>query len=462
MFPLNKWRINLLIILVAFLCTTTGGQVSERAIEEKIRDVASILLRNSINLHRRQHEKHEPMTPIAVTNPQDLKHDIDAASKEGKKHHENHAAHKHGGGKHEARPKHTSEETEGFEENHFFSDFAPHGSIFFYMLTTITATLNICASSAVIYISYIDYQEIKYRNQEASRKPHLSSSIRFPFYIAILDLFLGCVTLFMVADTMYWDELPSSKTCAVIGGILYLGTFIEMTVVGTVAVVTYLQLVRKIDVYLGRWDWKVWVGCGFSCLGTAIAGVHTQGFGPDLYWCLVNEHTYSGQIFLKLFLSVHYVVLFIVLVCYLLVLHDMVFKANSEEHSKEQHGRVKRTLSIHSNHRYSATLISAVQKHRKHTENLGIALFLHVFHFTPAIVHMILQLKGYHRAWVYVVAAAFIQLGGVLNGIEVFIHRKPIHPKWKQRVEDRNFQDDSKLTVNQTFDQHDSFEANYS
>ncbi|ORX89058.1 hypothetical protein K493DRAFT_319000 [Basidiobolus meristosporus CBS 931.73] len=130
----------------------------------------------------------------------------------------------------------------------------------------------------------------------------------------------------------------------------------------------------------------------------------------------------------------------------------MIFKPNTETHLHIQPGKVKRTLSIHSSHRYSTTLINAVQKHRKHTENLGIALFLHVFHFTPAIVHMILQLKGYHRAWVYVVAAAFLQLGGVLNGVEVFIHRKPVHPKWKIQVDERNFEDDSKLAVNEAFD----------
>ncbi|KAK9765527.1 hypothetical protein K7432_006089 [Basidiobolus ranarum] len=253
---------------------------------------------------------------------------------------------------------------------------------------------------------------------------------------------------------MYWDELPSKKTCAVIGGIIYLGTFIEMTVVGTVAVVTYLQLVRKIDVYLGRWDWKVWVGCGLSCLGTAIAGVYTRSFGPDMYWCLVDEHTYSGRVFLKLFLGVHYSVLFIVLVCYLLVLHDMTFKPTTGTQPEEQSSdRVKRTLSIHSNHRYSTTIMNAVQKHRKHTENLGIALFLHVFHFTPAIVHMILQLKGYHQAWIYVLAAGFLQLGGVLNGFEVFIHRKPIHPKWKYKVESKLVEDDGKSLVTEVLDQ---------
>ncbi|ORX65273.1 hypothetical protein K493DRAFT_367702 [Basidiobolus meristosporus CBS 931.73] len=107
------------------------------------------------------------------------------------------------------------------EGNHHFSDFAPHRSIFFYLFTTITATLNICCSAAVIYTSYTDYQEIKYQNAHLCKKPHLSSSIRFPFYITMLDLFLGFVTLFMVSDTMYFDKLPSSKVCAVIGGIIW-------------------------------------------------------------------------------------------------------------------------------------------------------------------------------------------------------------------------------------------------
>ncbi|ORX89362.1 hypothetical protein K493DRAFT_318750 [Basidiobolus meristosporus CBS 931.73] len=323
---------------------------------------------------------------------------------------------------------------EAEDENHYFSDFAPHGSIFFYMLTTITATLNICCSSAVIYTSYMDYQEIKYKNAHLRKKPHLSSSIRFPFYIAMLDLFLGIVTLFMVSDTMYFDELPSKRVCAVIGGIIYLGIIIEMTVVGTVAVVTYFQLALKINVYLGRWDWKVWVGCILSCLAIAVSGIITKGFGPDLYWCLVNEHTDSGKVFLKLFLGIHYAVLFIVLVCYLGVLYNMVYRPHAHHSStrSEESGSIKRTITTTGVHR-SNSMQEAVQHHQKHTEHLGMALFLHVFHFTPAIVHMILQLKNYHRAWVYVLAASFIQLGGVLNGFEVFMHRKKPHPRYRYR-----------------------------
>ncbi|KAK9766066.1 hypothetical protein K7432_005113 [Basidiobolus ranarum] len=325
-----------------------------------------------------------------------------------------------------ADAEHGAEAEEG---NHRFSDFAPHGSIFFYLLTTITATLNICCSSAVIYTSYTDYQELKYKNIHMRKKPHLSSSIRFPFYIAMLDLFLGLVTLFMVSDTMYFDELPSTNVCAFIGGIMYLGILVEMTVVGTVAVVTYLQLALKINIYLGRWDWKVWVACVLSCLIIAIIGIVTKGFGPDMYWCLVNEHTEAGHVFLKLFLGIHYAVLFIVLVCYLGVLFNMVYRPTSHHGHNEtqEHGKIKRTITV--GVQRTLTMRQAVHHHQKHTEHLGMALFLHVFHFTPAIIHMILQLKNYHRAWVYVLAAAFIQLGGVLNGFEVFMHRKRPHAR---------------------------------
>ncbi|ORX89057.1 hypothetical protein K493DRAFT_72019 [Basidiobolus meristosporus CBS 931.73] len=302
MLPLHRGWAIWMVLGVLLFCNIVSSQPPNTS-KGKAPRVHSDTSRT---IRRRQHD---PISPI-VSHTQDPNHHNGLPTTEQNKPHVTHGSESHGHGevknhghgeannqghgeakshehvegKHHARPKQHREDSDELEENHFFSDFAPHGSIFFYMFTTITATLNICASSAVIYISYVDYQEIKYRNREKTKKPHLSSSIRFPFYIAILDLFLGCITLFMVADTMYWDELPSSRTCAIVGGIIYLGTFIEMTVVGTVAIVTYLQLVRKVDVYLGKWDWKVWVGCGLSCLGTAIAGIHTRGFGPDLYW----------------------------------------------------------------------------------------------------------------------------------------------------------------------------------
>ncbi|KAK9759718.1 hypothetical protein K7432_016998 [Basidiobolus ranarum] len=152
-----------------------------------------------------------------------------------------------------------------------------------------------------------------------------------------------------------------------------------------------------------------------------------------MYWCLVNEHTDSGHVFLKLFLGIHYAVLFIVLVCYLGVLHKMIYHPEADHNSnKSEHpGNVKRTIT--SGVQRTLTVRQSVNHHQKHTEHLGMALFLHVFHFTPAIIHMILQLKNYHRAWVYVLAAAFIQLGGVLNGFEVFMHRKKPHPRYRYR-----------------------------
>ncbi|RKP15419.1 hypothetical protein BJ684DRAFT_14327 [Piptocephalis cylindrospora] len=148
----------------------------------------------------------------------------------------------------------------------------------------------------------------------------------------------------------------------------------------------------------GRFDWKVFCVCAISpwILSGVLEGF--DAFGPDEYWCFVNGETTSGKIALVATTGLHYVALVVVLLTHIPIIHASQRQGIAVVALDKEKDEL-RTLRLHHDHPDAETTASH--------------LLIHCLHYTPGTIHFVSQIAGYERAWVYIIAVIFAQLGAV-------------------------------------------------
>lgn len=133
---------------------------------------------------------------------------------------------------------------------------------------------------------------------------------RLPIYLSILDL---CFAAWHSSDHLYLvihQQVPSA--CIAMGILLQLFMGSQMTMIGWIAVTTYLRVCREFDIKYGAYDWRLVVLVfGLAAIPVIVAG-SIGAFGPDKYWCLYDRDKDSGK---ALYLTMCVLVVVIYLVC---------------------------------------------------------------------------------------------------------------------------------------------------
>ncbi|RUP45118.1 hypothetical protein BC936DRAFT_148588 [Jimgerdemannia flammicorona] len=194
----------------------------------------------------------------------------------------------------------------------YASIHSPLGSGVIYVSGIIASFANIISAAFIFWRSYAT----KYQN--ANQK--LTPSQRFPFYMAVLDCLTALCTMANLFYPFMKDHLLPHAGCVTIGFVTALFFSVNMTLVGSIAVITWLKVCRQYNFVLGHLDWKLWT---ISTVLPLIIGVITlvlNGYGEDTYWCFATNYSPGGKLEFVFTVAFNYITLGITSFCYLSVI----------------------------------------------------------------------------------------------------------------------------------------------
>lgn len=148
----------------------------------------------------------------------------------------------------------------------------PTGSAIFYVAGIITSFANMMGSFIVIYST------IKYKSET------LTPSKRFPLYMAIMDFGTSIVTLPNLFFPMQKDYLMIGNWCTSFGFITSLFIVMNMMLMASLALITYLRICKRYVMNLGKNDWILFSLILFPTLTISFATWYLNGFGHDTFW----------------------------------------------------------------------------------------------------------------------------------------------------------------------------------
>jgi hypothetical protein len=151
----------------------------------------------------------------------------------------------------------------------------PLGSKIFYWAGIVTSSANMIGSSLMIYLTIRKNR----RNSEL-----LTPSKRFPLYMAIIDFGTSVVTLPNLLYPMEKDFLINESWCTSLGLMTSILIIMNMMLMASLALITYLRICKQHHVNLGKKDWILFVSILLPTLAISFATWSLNGFGPDTYW----------------------------------------------------------------------------------------------------------------------------------------------------------------------------------
>lgn len=151
----------------------------------------------------------------------------------------------------------------------------PTGSAIFYVAGIVTSFANMMGSFMMIYSTISK----KRRNSEV-----LTPSKRFPLYMAIMDFGTSIVTLPNLFYPMEKDYLMIENWCTSLGFITSLFIVMNMMLMASLALITYLRICKRYVMNLGKNDWILFLLILFPTLTISLVTWYLNGFGPDTFW----------------------------------------------------------------------------------------------------------------------------------------------------------------------------------
>ncbi|RIB06081.1 hypothetical protein C2G38_541813 [Gigaspora rosea] len=146
--------------------------------------------------------------------------------------------------------------------------------------------INLCACLYVLYSAFIRW-----------RASSLSLSTRIPLYFGILEVCQYIVFMPNFIYSLINNQLISGLCCKSIAYLLFLQITINMILMASIAMTTYLRIVKGKNIYLGTYDWKLFVFIFLSSIIVTIPSI--QALGPSRFWCMtmsreINELLIDG------------------------------------------------------------------------------------------------------------------------------------------------------------------------
>ncbi|CAG8636888.1 3924_t:CDS:2 [Paraglomus occultum] len=340
------------------------------------------------------------------------------------------------------------------------SSLDKRGSASIYVTGSISAFVNVIGCSAILIMTY-----------HKSEGRLLSSTQRYPTYMAVLDALTGLVCLPNLLYPMTNDRLIPSGACVAIGFVTSLLIIINMLLMAVVAVIVFHRVCKGTLITFGAWDWKLFLKLLVPSLLIGFIALGLGGFGPDVFWCFIFRAAPGSRWILISTIIIAYVVTGITTASYLLVirrihrLEPMLTTTAFADALRRQRtsstlngnqtpsGPFRRTyervsavfaptLSSRASFYFSKSLASQnglvyptsprfenndslneptfEQKKiaatvSRATRKMSYYLFVQFIQYTPVILFCMVTLIRDPPAWIYVLTITLLNLGGVLK-----------------------------------------------
>ncbi|CAG8581873.1 11719_t:CDS:2 [Paraglomus brasilianum] len=336
------------------------------------------------------------------------------------------------------------------------------GSASIYVAGSISAFVNLVGCSVILIAAY-----------HKSENRLLSSTQRYPAYMAVLDALTGLVCLANLLYPMSHDRLIPSGACVVIGFFTSLLININLLLMAVVAVIVYHRVCKGTLITFGVGDWKLFLKLLVPSLLIGFIALGFGAFGPDVFWCFISRTAPGSRWILISTIVIAYVVTGITTASYLLVIKrihrvepmltttafaDALRRqraSNIQNRNQTSDGTFRRSrtyervsavfapvLSSRMSFYFSKSLVSqdglvhptptrlenfdslnepTFEQKRiadtiaRATRKMSYYIFVQFIQYTPVIIFCLVTLVRDPPAWVYALTITLLNLGGVLK-----------------------------------------------
>ncbi|CAG8642728.1 12145_t:CDS:2 [Dentiscutata erythropus] len=151
----------------------------------------------------------------------------------------------------------------------------------------------------------------------------LSMSFRVPMYIAITVLTslipINSLSISVTQSyTLSHGETFQGIACKVVGGLSFFGVSNNMSLVGSLALLTYFRTCQKWYIDLGKYDYKLFAIISLVSFMLTLIGV--PSFGPSGYWCYTNQINPTTPIIV---IILTFTIILITFFCYIATLREI-------------------------------------------------------------------------------------------------------------------------------------------
>ncbi|CAG8515134.1 10821_t:CDS:2 [Funneliformis mosseae] len=179
-----------------------------------------------------------------------------------------------------------------------------------------TSTIVFISLSGCFYVFYRTYKQWKFNKL---RKKSLNMIHKLPFYTACTDLLLNMILFTNNIHPMIYGYAWKGAACAVISNVNWFFVSINLSLYGTIAILTYLRICRGMFFNYGKGDYKLWSLVLF--LSVIFQILNYKNHGPRKYWCTGRSGQIISTIILFVLISL---TLVIILVCYASILKEVM------------------------------------------------------------------------------------------------------------------------------------------
>ncbi|KXN72931.1 hypothetical protein CONCODRAFT_68677 [Conidiobolus coronatus NRRL 28638] len=374
----------------------------------------------------------------AASSTSDHSHSATPTAHSNSAHSESHDTHSTLKPKHADRDSNDSEgESEHGKSSHakptesgFTSE--PLGSAILFVVALITTSFNLGACSFLLYKIY-----------KVGKHVGFHMSLRVVMYSVVADMLVGLFFTISIIYSTLFHELIEGTSCMLIGYIINTLTAADMLLIAYTAVNTYLEIVHQKDILRGHRDWLLLLVClGLpTIISTILAQYHA--FGPETYWCLIDEETPAGVASSVGILVLHSLVSIVVGIAYLLLRryqkktpnvanpHNSLLVPIPKQHLDNLRNIETQQVFIGSQRQPEHRSPYMKHAHRRSVVSVDYAqmklsthLAIHLIQYTPAAIHLLCVLLEYRFSWLFTMAIIFTNLSGVFQLINYMHHEK--------------------------------------
>ncbi|GBC42987.2 hypothetical protein GLOIN_2v1507690 [Rhizophagus irregularis DAOM 181602=DAOM 197198] len=280
----------------------------------------------------------------------------------------------------------------------------------FYVVTIIPLTLNALNLLGSLYIFYRTYLRWKFDYDKITLL-----SVRFPFYIAITDFLFSIIILIdfsytasnasaLSNATKEEDILWPSPYCEILGFFNTAFTLLNMLLVGSLSITTWLRVVQEYYFSWGRYDYKVWSPICLISFIIPLISVHD--FGSQVYWCGINE--YDNSLISTFLLVTILLTLITIVFCYMHVL-KLIHNVREDSPIENSEADIQRHNNIE----------------KKILKKVMAYILVFIFQYIPLLLSDIFKLlKINYIILLNALSLSAISIGGISNLIQYIRNEK--------------------------------------
>jgi hypothetical protein len=166
------------------------------------------------------------------------------------------------------------------------------------------------------------------------KEGQIAISQRFPFYIAVTDIGLSISLLSNQMHSVLYRKTLTGGLCTIFSTLIAFTGLTNMTIVTSIAVLTYLRVCKAKDIDTGPYDWKLHATVWGNGLLWATVGI--PSFGPSKYWCYQEMYAPNKSAGLVV-IGVNFTLYAIAALCFLAVLKRLQkYRRKDQQLTKQQ------------------------------------------------------------------------------------------------------------------------------